>query len=145
MTLLQQRKLFVLRIKVHFPKKMATILDLMSIVINLKQFWCLIKTFVDIFNDLSQEIISCTCLKSFSQSNRGHIGISRHCYHKTINQRWKHTWHYRVHTDKGFPPCCLLLTKELRVVIFSRCAPRLYGTNFYDFSRKYSFVKRISV
>ena len=42
--------------------------------------------------------------------------ISRHCWLKTKNQRWKHTRHYWVHKDRGFSPCCLLLTKKFRGV-----------------------------
>ena len=29
-------------------------------------------------------------------------------------QRWKHTWHYWVQIDKGFPQFCMLVTEKLR-------------------------------
>ena len=68
-------------------------------------------TFIHIFNGLLQEMVLCKCLKRFS--NRGHLGISPNGYLKMKNQRWKHTRHYWVHIDKGFPPCRMLLPKKL--------------------------------
>ena len=44
------------------------------------------KTFIDIFICVTQEIVLCRWLKKISQSNRGHLGISRHCCLKTKNQ-----------------------------------------------------------
>ena len=52
------------------------------------------KTFVDISISLLQELFYVDVKIDFSQSNRGHLGISRHGYLKTKNQRWKHTRHY---------------------------------------------------
>ena len=67
-----------------------------------KTFLMPCKTFVDIFIGLLQEIALCRCLKDFSQSNRGHLGLSRHCHLKT-----------RVHIDKGFPTMLPAVNKKV--------------------------------
>ena len=134
MTLLQQRKLYVFWIN-----EIAAILNVVghfvSYIIYYKSESFLMpnKTFVDKSISLVQDIVYVDVYIDFSQSNRGHLVISRHCYLKKKNQRWKHTRHYWLHIDKGFPPCCLLLTKKFRGFIFSRCTPRLmYLTIFFS-------------
>ena len=92
MTLLQQRKWFVFRINVHFPRNGRHFefwLHFGSYINFYKSETFLLphKTFIDIFICVTQEIVLCRWLKKISQSNRGHLGISRHCCHKTKNQR----------------------------------------------------------
>ena len=57
---------------------------------------------------------------------------------KTKNQRWKHTRHYWVYIDKGFPPCCLLLTKKFRGVPI---AAEIWGV-LLDYSIRFSLLGR---
>ena len=52
------------------------------------------KTLIDMFIGYCMKLFHVDVKKDFSQLNRVHLGLNRLCYLKTINQRWKYTWHY---------------------------------------------------